>query len=382
MRVLLFEPRFEGHHLPWTGMIAGALIDRGIEVVLAHGENPRQFERLEDAFPGLADRMQRHQAERNGRFDGGSALASVSRATELFKPDRVLVANLDEFASRLLRSAAMGGNVPKVLQGVLRGIYHRPRPLDPSQRGLGNAWKRNGYRRLLRRKTFASIGLLDEFLLEAVRDSAAGPPVTWMPDFWRPLLPVDREEARRTMAIPQGRAALLSFGVGHRRKGIDLAVGAMERLGENEAFLLVAGRQDSDPNLRSRLAALESQGRAVVHDRFLSEQEVSCAFAASDRVLIPYHRHYGSSNVLSTAAAARTPVIASDYHLIGRRVVEHRLGVVHKDGDVESLAEMIHASLNASEEEKSSWEAGMVQWAERTSPEAFSQAVLELLSIE
>lgn len=379
MRVLLFEPRVDGHHLPWTGMIAGTLLERGAEVIFAHGDDPRQFERLEDGFPGLTDQLQRHQVQQDGRFDGGSAFASLCRATEAVKPEKILVANLDEFASNLFRRAALGGGVPKVLKGILRGIYHRSRPLDPDQGGFGNAWKYAGYRRLARKGVFAGLGLLDEFLVEQLGGAEANPPVTWMPDFWRPFSSIEPSHARQVMAVPEGRKALLCFGVAHRRKGIDLAVEAMERLDDSDAFLLVAGRQANDPKLRSRLAALESAGRAVVHDRFLTEEEVSCAFLGCDRVLIPYHAHYGSSNVLSTAAAAKRPVIASDFHLIGRRVIEHKLGIVHRDGDAEALAESIEASLGAAQSDLESWETGMAAWARRTSPVAFTRAVLELL---
>ena len=378
-KVLLFEPRFEGHHLPWTGMISHALLAEKYEVIFAHGSDPRQLVRLDEAFPGLCAQLECVSVQTDGVFDGGSAFAALQRLAERTSPDRILVANLDEFASRLFRGASVWGGHGQPLKGQLRGIYHRPRPLDPAQGGFGNMIKRFGYRRLVRQGAFAGLGILDEFLVEQSGGLSSTPPMTWMPDFWRPMHSVTRDESRAAMQVPDGSMALLFFGVSHRRKGLDLAVAAMECCSDERAFLLLAGRQDHDPVLAARVARLVENGKAVVHDRFLSEDEMSMAFTASDRVLLPYRSHYGSSNILSTAASVLRPVIASDFHLIGKRVVEHQLGVVHKDRDSLSLAKAIDRSLAATSDEFSSWIDGMTAWAARTSPEAFSRSVLQLV---
>ncbi len=379
-RVLLFEPRFEGHHLPWTGMISNALLAEGYEVLFAHGSDPRQLARLDEAFPGLCEQLECVSVQTDGKFNGGSAFSALHRLAERSSPDRILVANLDEFASRLFRGASLWGGYAQPMKMQLRGIYHRPRPLDPAQGGIGNMIKRLGYRRLVGQGAFARLGILDEFLVEQSKGASDTAPMTWMPDFWRPMNLVARDESRTAMQVPDGAMALLFFGVSHRRKGLDLAVAAMERCADERAFLLLAGRQDHDPALASRIGRLVEDGRAVVHDRFLSEDEMSMAFSASDRVLLPYRSHYGSSNILSTAASVLRPVIASDFHLIGKRVIEHRLGVVHKDRDATSLGQAIDRSLAASSDEFSEWVDGMTSWAAKTSPEAFGKSVLELVN--
>lgn len=378
-KVLLFEPRTEGHHVPWAGLLATTLVQAGAEVVLAHGDHPSQLERLEDAHPGLLGSVELHPLKPRGRFDGGSALASLARADRRHAPDRVLVANLDEFAANLCRSAALGFGLPKTLRGRLRGIYHRPRPLDPGEGGLQNAWKRAGYRRLAAAGAFARLGVLDEDLLEPGNERLAGVPMTWMPDFWTPMRTVDPAESRVALGVPEHQVALLFFGVPHRRKGLDLAVEAFEKHRIENAFLLVAGRQLDDPAMHARLDRLADAGRAVVHDRFLDEQEMAMAFSASDRILLPYRSHYGSSGVLGRAVAAGLPAIASDFHLIGRRVVRSDLGVVHQDCDAESLADAIQRSVAPSEQLTERWDEGMRSWKERTSTESFARATLELV---
>lgn len=380
-KVLLFEPRTEGHHVPWAGLLATTLVQAGADVVLAHGDHPSQLARLEDAHPGLIESVTLHPLKSRGRFHGGTALASLARADRTHTPDRVLVANLDEFAANLCRAAALGFGLPRTLRGRLRGIYHRPRPLDPGESGIQNAWKRAGFRRLAAAGAFPRLGILDEDLLNPGNDRLRGVPMTWMPDFWTPMREVDRAESRAVLAVPENRVALLFFGVPHRRKGLDLAVQAFETHPVENAFLFVAGRQLDDPDMRRRLDRLAEVGRAVVHDRFLDEQEMAMAFAAADRILLPYRSHYGSSGVLGRAVAAGLPAIASDFHLIGRRVSRADLGVVHRDGDADSLADAIRRSVDPSPELAERWECGMRRWKERTSAEAFARATLELVDL-
>ena len=379
MRVLLFEPRSEGHHVPWAGMIARSLLDLGATVVLAHGEDPAQLERLESGHPGLLERLQLHPTGNQGRFDGGSALAALARADRTHRPDRVLVANLDEFAAGMLRRAAIGIRPPLNLHGRLRGIYIRPRPLDPEERGFQNGWKRRGYRRLAASGFFEKLGVLDEDLVLPDRNLAHGVRLIWMPDFWTPMQKVDRESARRSLGVPKDRCSLLFFGVPHHRKGLDLAVRAMHSQDPGRAFLLVAGSQRDDPDLRRALLRLTEDGRAVVHDHYFDDAEMAEAFEASDRVLLPYRSHYGSSGVLSLAASRGRPVIASDHHLLGRRVRREALGVVHRDGDAASLAAAIRSSVEASPAQCDAWREGLSEWALRTTPEKFAEAVRRLV---
>ena len=264
IRVLLFEPRFEGHHLPWTGMISNALLAEGYDVIFAHGSNPQQLSRLDEAFPGLCEQLDCVAVQEGNTFNGGSALSALRQIVERCSPDRILVANLDEFASGLFRRASLWGGYGQSMKGRIRGIYHRPRPLDPAQGGFGNMLKRFGYRRLVHCGMFAGLGILDEFLVADAGGASGTPRMTWMPDFWRPMETVHREDARTTMGIPEDAMALLFFGVSHRRKGLDLAVSAMETCADERAFLLLAGRQDNDSRLASRIDRLVKKGKAVV----------------------------------------------------------------------------------------------------------------------
>ncbi len=375
--VLVFEPRSEGHHVPWAALITKTLVDAGRRTILAHGPDADQLARIEATQPGVLDSVVRHPIAPDRRPTGRSALEALARAVETHRPDRILVANLDEFAPSTFRRACLGHRLPPAVRGRLRGIYIRPRPLDPGQGGLRVALMRMGLERLARRGEIERLGVLDENLV------ASGPrfgiPLEWIPDFWTPAPEIERDEARRRLGVPDDATALLFFGVPHRRKGLDLVATAMTNRAPDRAFLLVAGRQRDDPKLRRALAGLEEQGRAVVHDRYLSDHEMAEAFEACDRVLLPYRAHYGSSGVLSQAAAHGRPVVASDHHLLGRRVREGGLGVLHRDGDAESLSHAIGESVDAEPGVEAAWRRGLDRWRARTTQAAFGEAILRLV---
>ncbi len=379
MKVLLFEPRFEGHHVPWASLLARSLLDADAKVILAHGSDPRQLDRLELSAPGLVNRLQLHPLPNVSR---GSTVAVLDAAVQRHRPDRILVASLDEFASSLFRKAVLGGRLPASLHGQLRGIYIRPRPLDPDQRGFQNSWKRKGYARLAASGAFARLGILDEDLAATLAATSGHPPITWMPDFWTPPPRIDRATARRSFKVPDGRVAFLFFGHYQPRKGLDLLVDAMSRRGHPSRFLLVAGNQrPASPELKQDLARLVQGGRAVVHDRFLDDGQMAAAYVAADRVVLPYRSHYGSSGVLSHAALHARPVVASDFHLLGRRVVRANLGLVHANEDAVSLAQTMDGSIEASEDVVANWQESLQDWRDTNTPEAFANATRRLVGI-
>lgn len=373
MKLLFHEVRTEGHHLHWAATVLESLVDHVDELVLSHGGG-EQVPMLRELSPSMMSRVTLHDATMETRLSSRGALAALAEAAATIEPDRIFVNSIDDFASHLFRSSAIGIAPPRLLGGRIRGLYLRPRPLDGATTGLGNAVKRAGARRILRGGFFSRLGLLDEFLERTLR--AEGQIQTeWIPDFHRPRPPVTRGEARVKMEIPGGRTSLLFFGVPHRRKGLDLVIEAFRRGALRDAVLFVAGKVPQDSEIRRGLTDLIEQGRAVVRDGFVPESEVATVFAAADRVLIPYRSHYGSSSVLTLAAAAGRPVIASDFHLVGRRVVAHDLGIVHRNADAGSLHDAIQQSLDAKPARIAEWKKGLGSWADLNSIDRFGAAI-------
>ena len=140
------------------------------------------------------------------------------------------------------------------------------------------------------------------------------------------------------------------------------------------AFLLCAGQHD--PAVARGLSELIAQNRAKVINRYVSAEEEKQLFAASDVVLLPYHRHFGSSGVLARAVGANLPVIVSDEELLGRVVREHGLGPLFPSGSAPALGKAIEETARASPAQMSRWQAAARAWAPSCSREAFRDALL------
>jgi len=376
--LLIFENRTEGHHLHWLRYIAEDFLTTGSRVTIALDYRPEKRDRIHSHLPGVADKVSLISVyDPAGALRGGSIVNTVAACLEESGADEVFMNNLDEIASGCLRRAAVGIDPPRLLRGRLSGVYFRPRFLADPAWPPGNIAKEIGFRKLTRRSWFDKIYLMDEYLLEKARHRHPGQKFFFLPDPWDGAFLLEQKEAREKIGIPPDRFVFLCFGIGDRRKGLHLAVRALlEPPFDPRLLLLCAGSLAPDPETSRGLNTLKEQGRATVLDRYVSDSERSLCFCASDVVLLPYIEHFGSSGVLSLAAAAGRMVIASDEGLLARRIKEHQLGWVFPSGHAEGLkTRMQNASLLKSTEMTLFLQAAN-QYAQTCSRDAFRRALL------
>jgi glycosyltransferase involved in cell wall biosynthesis len=234
-----------------------------------------------------------------------------------------------------------------------------------------------GFRRLLNDGWFRQLLFLDPFLPERVKASWPEAPAHFLPDPYPDDFRADGSQARQHLGVPADRRVFLFYGGAYRRKGLYLAVQALLALAaETPAFLLFAGHQPEEMQTRRGLEQLASEGRARVIDRYVSDAEEKLLFAAADFALLPYIKHFGSSGVLSRAAGAGIPVIASDEELVGRLVRERGLGLLFRSGDAPALGRALLQALNASPQQVESWRAALRAFAGQYSRAAFRTALL------
>jgi hypothetical protein len=334
MHILVFEPRLGGHHLSWLRYVVEDLLgaDQRLTVAL-DGRGPamrRYRDHLEDLLPQVeVDSV----FDADGRPKGGSRLTALGVCFTQSGADHAFVNNLDEFASSMLRRAAVGWLPPDPLKGKLSGVYFRPRFLKNPWRPMGNIFKTLGFNRLTGAGWFHRICLLDEYLCADHRRRYARAGLTFLPDTWSGTFDLPQSVARAQLGIPADRWVLLHYGIGTRRKGLHLVIRhLLEATCPRQWHLLCAGQLSDDRQIDAGLQRLSADGRATVLDRYVSKTEEQACFGASDVVVLPYLRHFGSSGVLSLAAAAGKMVVASDDGLIGRRVQAHRLGLCFRAG--------------------------------------------------
>lgn len=379
--LLLFEPRTEGHHLGWLRFIVEDLLSAGFHLSLAVDLRPEAKAKVQDQLSGFLSRVNLLSAYDNSehRRSDGKARA-VGFCLRQSGAANVFLCAFDEIASQIWRRAAFGIFPPVELQGRMGGIYHRPHFLAAPLWSPNRWLKQIGFRRLLKHHWLRQLLLVDEYLARDLQNSFPAAPFFFLPDPCPSGYEVEPAGARRQLDVPEGKRIFLFYGVGHRRKGLHLAVRAMQRLpADSPAFLLCAGQQNPTGETARGLEELVRQNRGRLINRYISEQEEKSCFAASDVVLLPYLNHFGTSGVLSRAMSAGKPVIASDEQLLGRLVREHGLGLLFLSGSVPALGECIRRAVQLSPEATSRFATAARAYAERYSRGAYRLALLNAL---
>lgn len=376
--ILIFEPRVEGHHLSWLHYITEDLLSTGFKLTLAVDDRPKAKKYIKEEFSALTQKVGIIPVfDKAGKFRGGSKLKTIAACLKESGAQDVFLPNLDEIASDCLRFAALGIYPPDILKGRLSGVYHRPRSLANPTWPLSNLIKTIGFRRLSRNSWFRNIWLVDEYLVKTLKNQYAGLIFRFMPDPGCGDFSHRKKDARKALGIPLDKFVFLNYGIPARRKGLHLAVRAMLDVPpESRLFLLCAGRIKRDPEVLKGLEKLGEHGLAHVMDRYISDLEEKLCFCASDVVLLPYIKHFGSSAILSRATAAGKMVIASDEGLIGKRVRNNNLGWVFPSENSGKLRKAMVNAAVLSESDMALFQKSALCYARSCSREAFRMSLL------
>jgi glycosyltransferase involved in cell wall biosynthesis len=375
--ILIFEPGMVGHRLTWLRYVTEDFLELGYKIAWAvdfrSGAKDIIEERLADILPKVSILSIFNE---EGQWRGGSKLKALEECRRISQAKQVFLNEFDEIASNLLRRAAIGLFPPQALQGRLSGVYFRPRFLTAPRRPIGNIMKAVGFRRLCERGWFRHIYLVDEYLFSSQKNKQEGL-FHFLPDPWSGDYSCRSADARRALDIPLHKVVFLHYGMGDRRKGLYLVVEALEVLAEDSGmFLLCAGKISHDRSLLEKLAALERRGSAKLLNRYVSDEEEHLCFCAADSVLLPYIHHYGSSGVLSRAAAAGKMVIVSDEGLLARRVRDHHLGLLFQTNAVHELQHRMRDVVSLNQAGRDQFRVMSLKYAGTCSREAFREALL------
>jgi glycosyltransferase involved in cell wall biosynthesis len=237
--------------------------------------------------------------------------------------------------------------------------------------------KKLGFHRLIQNGWLNPLLLLDPRLCNIALGKYPGAPIHILADPYPENFRADRAASRKQFNLPDDRFVFLFYGGGYRRKGLHLAVEAMLKMpASGKAFLLCAGLQPKNEQLARDLEMLHSQDRAEIVNRYVSAEEEKQLFAACDTVLLPYIHHHGTSGVLSCAAGAGKPVIASDENFIGQVMRQYGMGLLFESGNVPELKDAITHVASASVKELSKWQTGAQAYAKICSRGTFRSALV------
>jgi len=373
--ILLFDLHNEGHHLFWLGLIIEAFKEMHYHISLVVDDKDSAAKRI------LLSKITAYDIpvtiitfSYRGTLKNSKIMAAAARYLHASMADEIFFPSLDDIASTCFRKAAFGMLPHDSLCGKISGIYVRPRLLDKTQTGIGNKIKRAGFTRMEKEGFFKNIFLLDKDLPS--RPNMPRDRFHFLPDPWKKPHPYIAKSLAHKIKCPQDKCTFLFYGTASRRKGLELMLEAFEKVEQQQqCFLLFAGKITGRGHHIAQLEYLEKNGLAKTFNYYISETEQDLLFRMTDFVILPYINHYGSSGILAHAAAYHKPVIASNFHLLGKRVKEYGLGLTFENDSVASLADAFSRAISINTHDRSNMEHHLEQFARTCTTDAFKSAI-------
>jgi glycosyltransferase involved in cell wall biosynthesis len=327
MRVLLFEPDNQGHRLTYVRYVAEALLAAGCEVVLTTADYVPPSIEFKTQLSHLLPRIKVDPwitpgcSNFKGPLKGFRHTAFlVEESIRRNQPDHVIVVMADGVSQAL---GVFPRSIPKGLE--IEGLFMRGRW----------AYKSNSLKQKIR--TLVSTSLtqrapwtrllhLDEFAVEALkrRGGRIARISQLMPHAIEPPANLSRRQARAILGLDPDAIFFSAIGVLDRRKGIDVLLQAFQHPDcPAAAKLFLVGKPsgeivklfDSAP-----IKDLRNANRLFIIDRYVSDQEMAAAFAASDCVVTLYTDTTVPASILLHAASYAKPVLGSDEGWIGQMI--------------------------------------------------------------
>ncbi len=259
------------------------------------------------------------------------------RYASIIKPDHAIVMYLDRFQLPLaLRLPA---------PCAISGIYFRPKfhyktftNHPPDKKAFIHALREKWFwRSALRHPKFSSLFCLDPYAIKTLQLLSQPNKVFHLAD---PVETYSKDVEKTTLlghklGLDPQRKVLLLFGMLDRRKGIYELLEALPLLSSSQqaqlTLLLAGPLAERDKTAIKTLIATLTKNLSVqicLDEQFIKEEHIQPYFDLADVVSVLYQRHVGMSAILVRAAAAKKPVLASNYGLVGELVQQHQLGAV------------------------------------------------------
>jgi len=200
---------------------------------------------------------------------------------------------------------------------------------------------------------------------------------------------MSRAEARTELGLDQDQHVFLAIGFLQEHKGFDRAIEAFGRagLGRQASLHVVGSVRVNHPDLTAHARRLDQLCRAtpeaVLHDKYVSDEEFDRWIVAADTVVLPY-REIWSSSVMERAKLYQRPIVAADVGGMGDQAPAGTLFFDDDESLVQAIKERAQTTLSrladrvpapganagpAEAESGSSWEVS-VELPEREGVEA------------
>jgi glycosyltransferase involved in cell wall biosynthesis len=141
---------------------------------------------------------------------------------------------------------------------------------------------------------------------------------------------VSKQEGLNGLHIETDKKIILFFGFVRQYKGVDILLKAMadQRIKEKGFLLLIAGEFYDDETIYLDIIKEEGlEQQVIVHNKFISEENIKFYFSAADVLIQPY-RHATQSGVTPLALNFNLPMIVTNVGGLTESVVDKKTGLV------------------------------------------------------
>jgi glycosyltransferase involved in cell wall biosynthesis len=337
MKVMIFTPFWQGHHLDHAALLSHALSPLVDDVVLLTSRDavtsPEYQIQLSERPTNLTVDASVGDLQPTGRFPrmnrARRAWDALTSGVERHKPDRLMIPTADfllpgsaMFARRLALPAS------RVDALFLVGTF--------AYAGLPWRYRMRGRMELfsIKHSPFGRIFFLDPLVHEWVRarQPALARRCFLSPDPVSPVPRPDQASSRLRFGIPSSARVIGCVGVLDARKGVDEFVRSFGQCRVRDDYrVFLAGKTDASVMRAYEGLSPEHRSRVVHINRLLSSDEFAAAVSASDVVAMPYHypNHLGSASVLIRAVAGQRPVLAAEKGWTGHVTRKFGLGFIY-----------------------------------------------------
>lgn len=358
MHVVIFEPCPRGHRYTYVKRIVSAMQGLPIKLTLATSPNPQrqetwehQLESLKGSF-ALADGYP--EEDPTGKFSfAWKTAASFARACRDLRPDHIIIPSGDGVVEMLgVRRALLAPALPSAVEAEAMLMSVSWSYLN---RGTFRRWaKRRAWALAFGASGIRTFHFIDPLVVRSIKGLTPGIArrTVLAPDPVDALPEVSRIEARKRLNLDESGRLVACVGRMDERKGIDLLIRSFMKadFASSDRLLLMGTFM---PEIKAILAneakAFVDQGRIIVVDGYVSDEQLALAIAAADLVAVTYRRHLGSASILIRAAAQRRPVITSDRGFLGETCARFGLGTACHIRDTDTLATALRDALESSQ---------------------------------
>ncbi len=158
----------------------------------------------------------------------------------------------------------------------------------------------------------------------------------------------DKESAKKSLGLDETKKTLLFFGFIRDYKGLDLLIDAFGKLDKSYQLVIAGEVYGNFDKYDSMIADNPNKENIHKHVKYISDNEVSTYFSASDVCILPY-KGATQSGITGISYHFEVPMIATDVGGLAEIIHHEKTGIIVKSPDAGLIAEGITEFFNKQE---------------------------------